>query len=623
MKNYILTIINFGILISAPILSIIWHYFNTQMPVSDSVSYIDSAYEIFQHYNNSSTLDFILSIFNERGWRPIIFPVFIFPSMIITNGDILNTVLITHFIFVSLSVFIIYKIFRIYTSKTLSALSSGIICLSGNIFFGGAGTTLFAEISFIPFILGTIYYLMKKDLFLTLRNTVFFSIFLTLSVLTRPVESIMFLLVPIINSAFFIQKDFISMKMAAQGFLSPIFAAWLLFASRLFPDLSDSILLDSPKSENIFILIFIVITIFLLMAFASIYFLKNNNVKTKNNYFVKSMAWCSFVVWFWFTPRFGSLYAWVYDTSVGKLASHYERNGDSIFKIVLDIIIANGIILTATLLFLVIFITCRKIYFLKFKNFYIDNFSKRRDLIYLLSIFFPVFFYFLTFQNSYRKIAPVVVILLIFITIYVIKNFKKKNFLYIIFTALFFMNFSSIYQTFNINKHWHIGESNFLSSFPKPKNIIDDPHNKVITFLKNNHKKYNISDTLLAITDTDEPVERYLLKFMCKVNSIKCSVSSPYEFNIKDTSHFDKYDAFFIVNPKFIPLEKTDEIIEKLKMSLHSKKTNLDYMEASGYELYAFYLHYLYSSNKLLDIDVKYTECIQINKNYKGCLFVK
>ena len=110
---------------------------------------------------------------------------------------------------------------------------------------------------------------------------------------------------------------------------------------------------------------------------------------------------------------------------------------------------------------------------------------------------------------------------------------------------------------------------------------------------------------------------------MCKINSIKCSVSSPYQFNIKDTSHFDKYDAFFIVNPKFIPLEKTDEIIEKLKVSLYSKKTNRDYMESSGYELYAFYLHYLYSSNKLLDLDVKNTECIQINENYKGCLFIK
>ena len=56
------------------------------MPISDSVEYLDSAYSIYLFFDNGEYLNFIISIFNERGWRPIAFQLFIVPFLIIVSS---------------------------------------------------------------------------------------------------------------------------------------------------------------------------------------------------------------------------------------------------------------------------------------------------------------------------------------------------------------------------------------------------------------------------------------------------------------------------------------------------------------------------------------------------------
>ncbi len=65
------------ILLVAPILSFIWHYENNHLPLSDAIAYLESAQLIYQNFKESEFFNFIISIFNERSWRPVIFQVFI------------------------------------------------------------------------------------------------------------------------------------------------------------------------------------------------------------------------------------------------------------------------------------------------------------------------------------------------------------------------------------------------------------------------------------------------------------------------------------------------------------------------------------------------------------------
>ena len=57
---------------------------------------MDAAYSIFLFFEKGEYLNFLISIFNERGWRPIAFQIFIVPFMIITSGNILASILMTH-----------------------------------------------------------------------------------------------------------------------------------------------------------------------------------------------------------------------------------------------------------------------------------------------------------------------------------------------------------------------------------------------------------------------------------------------------------------------------------------------------------------------------------------------
>ena len=64
-------------LLLVPLFSFLWHFENLQLPISDSVEYMDAAYSIFLFFEKGEYLNFLISIFNERGWRPIAFQIFI------------------------------------------------------------------------------------------------------------------------------------------------------------------------------------------------------------------------------------------------------------------------------------------------------------------------------------------------------------------------------------------------------------------------------------------------------------------------------------------------------------------------------------------------------------------
>ena len=82
------------------------------------------------------------------------------------------SVLMTHVLFNSISAFFIYKILKKFISSEYSTIVSVLILsLSFNIFFGGQPLPLFAEISFIAFLLGAIYFLLKIDLFRNKSDT--------------------------------------------------------------------------------------------------------------------------------------------------------------------------------------------------------------------------------------------------------------------------------------------------------------------------------------------------------------------------------------------------------------------------------------------------------------------
>ena len=105
------------------------------------------------------------------------------------------------------------------------------------------------------------------------------------------------------------------------------------------------------------------------------------------------------------------LYAWVYETSVGNVVSNYTRQGLNPYIQIKMAIETYGpaIFLSIIILSFIIFILR------KYKiNTVVKN-DKILSLILISSTIFPIILYFTTIQVTYRKIAPTMTIILIFL----------------------------------------------------------------------------------------------------------------------------------------------------------------------------------------------------------------
>ena len=623
------------ILLMAPILSFAWHYENNHLPMSDAIAYLESAQLIYQNFKGSEFFNFIISIFNERSWRPIIFQVFIVPFLIISEGDLLLSVLMTHVLFTSLSTYFAYKIFSIYAGRYISAVSASIICLSVDIFFGGEGFPLFAEISFIPFLLGTIYFLSEDSLFKNKKRSYLFIIFFTLTLLSRPVEGALFLSLGLLTIIFYKHSKYLSLYEIVKGFTYPIFFLWLLFISRLVPKVSSSVLkINPPYSYEVFLSSTIFVSSLLLLMLFLIYMLKKNGsnktFKSIDTFFSKSMLISSIILWIWYTPRFGSLYGWVYSTSLGNQFQYLKDHDYQPLELIITAVNGHG----SFIIYLIIFLFIISIFFnlIHYRFSYdVKNFFNKKlhsiNLLILTAIPIPIVLYFTTHQVSYRKVAPVITLLLILLLSYIIRVKKFKNIFYTILSALFLLQSYTLYNyiySVSESDKWSNYQKSYIESkvlgshFPVPININFDVHSNLVAFLKEKVKEKDIKDIALVLDDSAYPVEPYLIKFLCYMDSLKCSFSSPKKFKFGDLKYLEGYDSLLIVNSNNIELTKSKKVADLVK-----DKISLRINKSSPSELYAYYIHYIYALDDLSSHNIEEIECTKIYKNFTACLLIK
>ncbi len=606
------------------------------MPISDSVEYLDSAYSIYLFFDNGEYLNFIISIFNERGWRPIAFQLFIVPFLIIFSGNILLSVLMTHILFNSISAFFIYKILKKFLSSEYSTIVSALILsLSFNVFFGGQPLPLFAEISFIAFLLGAIYFLLKINLFKNKSDARFFTIFFTLALLVRPVEGIIFLVPVLLLFTWKIYSNYVTIREILHAFLYPLFFVWVLFISRLFPEISSSVIkIDPPDSLQIFIYITTILSLFFLAVFLFLQILRyKKNILYKEpqlNYFKRSLFFSSLILWVWYTPRFGSLYGWVYDTSIGDTFDYLKRDIPELNNLFFSILQNNGsVIIYLLLLLLVVAIFTN---YIDSKKILVTSENLKKEIInfnYLLAsaLPLPILFYFTTHQITYRKISPAVIILLIYALIIIFQNKKIKkvsNILLSIFLVVQILSLTNIIFSNEKTIRWSNQEKTFLEKivlgyqFPKPVNSGNYRYDKLVDFIEKEKNKSNFNKITLVIKDHEFPIERYLLQFLLNKNKIENEFFYPKEFNKNDYSELNNYETFLIV----LSAENFSIFSEK-KFSRLEKyiNENKDNMSIADYNMNKFL--FLLSSKQLTKYNFELNKCYNFFEKFQACLIAK
>ena len=79
----------YTLLLIPSLISILWHFNNNQLPVTDAIDYLWPAFHIYTDISRLNLFEATHGIYLERGWRPTIFHLFYLPFMVLSNGNIL------------------------------------------------------------------------------------------------------------------------------------------------------------------------------------------------------------------------------------------------------------------------------------------------------------------------------------------------------------------------------------------------------------------------------------------------------------------------------------------------------------------------------------------------------
>ena len=629
INNHYYNNLNIIILFIPFLFSFLWHIQNTQVPVSDAIGWLDAASNILKPmWIDEDILGTLYEFFSERSWRPVIFHLFVTPFLFLTDGDFVLATGITHAIFVLLSTIIIYKIFRLNFDKFESSISSAIISLSTNIMFGGIGLPLFAELAFTPFYLCTIYFLITSDFFTIKRNSLYFALFFFLLFATRPVEGLIYIALPLTYFLFKgVKNNYLDYKNVIKCLLISFFTLSLLCVSRFIPEISKKIVnLDPPVSGEFFT--YFSFAVFTLTIILTIIYISSKKEKLstlgseKKSYLLYAFYLQSILIFIWWYPYFSSLFEWVYMTSFGAVVSYY-RDSD-IYWLIPWAFKSSGLYLFSVVSFIFFLYFLTEIIVKKYLKIKIYE----QCLLLLLSIPLPWLIYLFSVQGFYRKVSLSMVCALICLFYYILSRKKFKITTNIFLPALLVIQIYSVYThtfiNFKNDKFWSTEKKNTFASnfigieYPLPINVNPNPHDLVVNQLDLFNKKYNLYNIALTVDETGEPVDAFLINLLLK--KYKFNSNIPYitsiEFLEDKFDLFNKYDSFFLINPKGLKMIKSKENAIKAYDLAHDKFK-------SPSARFAYYLQYLYSSEKLAEKGFTVLECKDISKLYKGCLIVR
>src|SRR3982751_1261241 len=66
----------------------IWHLQNHRWPNDDAADYASTGYQIFEQFQTGGVRDGLLALLDLRGWRPVLFPTFLVPFLLLFKGNI-------------------------------------------------------------------------------------------------------------------------------------------------------------------------------------------------------------------------------------------------------------------------------------------------------------------------------------------------------------------------------------------------------------------------------------------------------------------------------------------------------------------------------------------------------
>ena len=281
----------------------LWHETNNALPTSDAITYLEHSYSQFYVFKEDGIIQGIINLYSSRGWRPQIYPIFITPVLIITNGDALLTITIISTFFSAFLTYILYKLLNMELSNSYASVLTLFILVTPTIY--NTYLSFFSEIIYLPLALSFFYFLLKSENFSNERYTKFSAIFLALTLCVRPAEAILFALAIIPFIFFSYKKNIVTTKSILSSINIFIITILLIFYITY-------VLPHNKPYLYLTIIICLTLLYFLLKFFRSDLYKSNN--------FIQFSAITCFVAFIYWIPAIDKLLIWTVEASSGSVA---------------------------------------------------------------------------------------------------------------------------------------------------------------------------------------------------------------------------------------------------------------------------------------------------------------
>jgi hypothetical protein len=615
----------------------LWLIKNTQLPGNDASNYLMTATTIYHHFTDQGFWHGLVSCYLERGWRPIFFPVLAVPFLLISHGNLYFAYAAVALLGLLTTVIYAYLFFRLQLDRFSAIVAANFIGLLP--LLQAQFVMFYAEGALFPCLLASIYHLIKSDFFRNKKQAYAFMVFAALAFMLRPIEvvtQLIFVMLVFLGIGY--QRAIFSSKQLVMIAAYSLLSIFLFFAVTALPYFQFKVVAvmgDAASDHKMAMIIAYGLigsgiasaVIFGLLKLSA---LATHQAKKAENYLLPVFLGMLALILIWFLPFAGETFQWIYRTSLGDVASSTgSLNGASFSWSILQIyVLAEGTLAVAgvfglTLLgFITLSSSQRKFILLSLPVVYL-----------LLTIPFPFWEAFYTVQIVTRKLSFAFPALLMAMLLIGLHQGRAWSYRIIVMKFLLVTQFALvIYQILVPSPHHANKVMNTLIGYfvPVPVTLNPNPHTKVIKFLTEAAKKYNLHNIGIEVNPGTpdarhpleaEPIDPFLLSTMIESARQSYSVSYPYfslfaEDNARELT--TRYDAIFLSD------RVSDMQVTPAAAELYAKRFQ-DEISPSLKTFDQFLIYY--AKNQLSALNWQLGPCVVVESigegEYLGCLLLR
>ena len=601
------------------IFTCIWLMTNSQLPMADATDYLTTGYNIYRHFSENGFWHGLQDFHIPRGWRPIYFPVFTLPFLLISKGDISFAFQSVAILCVMVSAIYVYRLSRLLLERWSAIIVSNLIVLLP--FTQMQVLTFFAESALFPAVIGSIYHLIQSDFFRHRKHRWGFIICFTLAILIRPVEAATELV--FITGVFLFagwHKKIFSFRQVLTVItmgLATVFIFLFSVSSYILRHYADTLIdggkFDIKLADSVYLASSIIMKVGLVAVAALMFTRKSEGDKQKHQppiIFVFFMIFAAVLIWF--LPKAFQTYNWIFRTSMGDLAiitskvSVLSQFQSFVFQE--SFVIVIGVLLTALISAFLIGKKKLQDVLLSFPVIYL-----------LLLIPFPLWEVLNTVQYSSRKLHLAFPALIFVLLLFALQRGKLFGFRFAMIAGLLLVQF-----LFAMNFYFTLPEpmrqyAQWFGIYPYPVNVHPNPHDLVLDLLNAEANQRQLKHIAVMVdTNTGFPVDPFYFSMMYQIKNLPYTMDSPF-FSNNDESNIhvlrNQHDAAFLTGKK-----------DEMKISAQASKAyyHLYQNEIIPPMKVLYQFLYYYSANKLNEIGWKSGPCMMIKsvggEDYQGCL---